>query len=107
MGLLGMTRSVFYETRPGEFWEALRAHEEEVIADRRHLGELVRGATLRLWNLQVKKENRVAKPAKFWPMPWDDTGSREEDEIKRLASLSEDETRKEVDKFLKRVNGKI
>lgn len=102
-----MTRSVFYETRPGEFWEALRAHEEEVIADRRHLGELVRGATLRLWNLQVAKETRVAKPAKFWPMPWDVEDVREEDEIKRLANLSEEETQEEVNKFLKRVNGTI
>lgn len=103
MGLLGMTRSVFYETRPGEFWEALRAHEEEVVADRRHIGELVRGATLRLWNLQVKKEARMTNPAKFWPMPWDEVDSGE-NEIKRLAHLNEEETQKEVRKFLQRVN---
>lgn len=92
--------------RPGEFWEALRAYEAKISADRRHLGELVRGATLRLWNLQVTGKSRITDPKRFWPMPWDEGGT-EEDEIQRLASLSEDEKFKEAEKFFKKVkNGK-
>ena len=90
--------------RPGEFWEALRAYDSKVSADRRHLGELFRGATLRLWNLQVKKSDRISDPAKFWPMPWDEPAEASQ-EIKRLASLSEEDTRKEVEKFFAKVNG--
>lgn len=77
---------------------------EEVDADRRHLGELVRGATLRLWNLQVDKRSRITSPAKFWPMPWDEQDPGES-EIRRLASLGEEETQREVDKFLSRIKG--
>lgn len=90
--------------RPGEFWEALRAHGAEVNADRRHLGELVRGATLRLWNLQVGKQYRERSPEKFWPMPWDDAPDQEADEINRLAHLGEEERNREVEKFMNRLN---
>lgn len=90
--------------RPGEFWEALRAYDSKVSADRRHLGELFRGATLRLWNMQVKKSDRISDPVKFWPMPWDEP-EKASQEIKRLASLSEEETQKEVEKFFAKVNG--
>lgn len=104
-----MSRRDFYEMRPGEFWEALRAHTEEKNTDRRHIGELVRGATLRLFNLQVDKRYRITDPRKFWAMPWDDAAARkEEEEIKRLGSLSEAETAKEVRKFMERINnGKL
>ena len=94
--------------RPGEFWEALRAYNEQVSADRRHLGELVRGAALRLWNLQVAPKSRITDVRKFWSMPWDEDQDGERREIKRLENLSEEETQKEVDKFLKKIgkNGK-
>lgn len=91
--------------RPGEFWEALDAHNEEKNADRRHIGELVRGATLRLWNLQVDRQYRIPLPSKFWMMPWDETQETAElDEIKRLSGLSAEQTQAEVAKFLERVN---
>ena len=89
--------------RPGEFWEALAAHSAEVMADRQHMGELIRGATLRLFNLQLDKRYRITDPRKFWPMPWDEVVD-DAQEIKRLANLGEEETQKEVEKFLKRVN---
>lgn len=98
-----MSRKEFYELRPGEFWEALRAHTEMVNADRRHIGELVRGATLRLVNLQVAKKDRVREPSKFWPMPWDDQ-NREDREVKRLEDLDEAGRQEEVDKFFARIN---
>ena len=89
--------------RPGEFWEALRAYNEEKGADRRHVGELVRGATLRLWNLQVKESSRIRDASKFWQMPWDDVCT-EVDEVRRLAGLSEDEARIEAERFLNKIN---
>ena len=98
-----MSRRDFYEMRPGEFWEALRAYNDEKGADRRHAGELARGAALRLWNLLVAKSSRIKDASKFWPMPWDDVRA-ENDEIKRLAGLSEEETQIEAQKFLKKIN---
>jgi hypothetical protein len=104
-GVLGLSRRELYEMRPGEFWEALSAHNEEVLADRRHLGELVRGATLRLFNLQVAQKHKMKDPAKFWPMPWDvpkEVG--EQAEIHRLEHLDEAGRQEEVNKFLSRLN---
>lgn len=89
--------------RPGEFWEALNAYQEGVSADRRHLGELVRGATLRLFNLQVDKRYRITDPSKFWKMPWDEDDVNQ-GEIKRLGDLDEAGRQAEVDKFFARVN---
>lgn len=103
-GVLGMSRKEFYEMRPGEFLEALAAHNEEVAADRRHIGELIRGATLRLFNIQVTQKSRMRDPAKFWPMPWDESKAQSEsDEIRRLENLDEAATQKEVDKFFSRL----
>lgn len=91
--------------RPGEFWEAFSAHNEEVLADRRHLGELVRGATLRLFNTQVAQKSRAKNPTKFWPMPWDeDTKVSGQEEIHRLEHLDEAGRQEEVNKFLSRLN---
>lgn len=101
-----MSRKEFYEMRPGEFLDALEAHNDEVVADRRHIGELVRGATLRLFNLQVAQKSRVRDPRKFWPMPWDErSGQAEKDEIRRLESLDEEAAKREADKFLSRLHG--
>lgn len=72
LGLLGMSRDEFYLTRPGEFWEALSAFRREKDDDRRHLGELARGISIRSYNLQVAKRYRKTDPASYWPMPWDD-----------------------------------
>lgn len=35
------------------------------------MAELVRGATLRLWNLQVDEKHKYTDPRDFWPMPYD------------------------------------
>lgn len=96
-GILGLTRSEFYHMRPAEFWEAWLAHNEEVMASRRHIGELVRGATLRLVNLQLKQAYQMRDPAKFWRMPWDE----EDIELSSLDSMTEQEREAEVEKFNK------
>lgn len=91
--------------RPGEFWEALEAHFEEKNADRRHIGELVRGVALRLFNIQVDKQYRMKDPRKYWPMPWDEIQAKtEEEEIDRLNHLSLEEALAEANKFFERVN---
>lgn len=89
--------------RPGEFWEAMDAYERKLSADRVHIGELVRGATLRVFNLLVSEKHRIANPAKFWAMPWDDP-DREANEIKRLEGLTEAEKQEEARKFLERIH---
>lgn len=80
IGVLGMSLGDFLDCPVGVFWEALEAHRREVEAGRRHTGELVRGAALRLFNLQLKRNDQIRDPRDFWPMPWDD--EREEKEVK-------------------------
>lgn len=55
----------------GEFWEAVRAYGRKEEANARHLGELARGAALRLFNVQLRRKDQIRDPADFWPMPWD------------------------------------
>lgn len=44
-------------------------------------------------------------PAKFWPMPWDESRVQsEQDEIRRLESLDEDAAKAEAEKFFSRLN---
>lgn len=106
-GLLKLSRKDFYEMRVGEFFEALLAFREEKEADRRHLGELVRGATLRLINIQLRPKDRMKDPAKFWEMPWDETDDENQEEIERLNSLTDEERTAEAKKFLELIdNGK-
>ena len=92
LGVLRMRRSDFYDMPVGEFWEALEAHYKEVEADRRHVGELVRGAALRLFNINLKKGDQIKDPRKFWPMPWDDQVT-EADEVARELDAMTDEQR--------------
>jgi hypothetical protein len=66
-----MTRAEFYGMPVGEFWEAMRAYGRREEANARHLGELARGAALRLFNVQLRRKDQLKEPADFWPMPWD------------------------------------
>ncbi len=70
-GLLGMPRAEFYDMPVGEFWEAMRAYGRGEETRARHLGELARGAALRLFNVQLRRRDQIREPAEFWPMPWD------------------------------------
>lgn len=88
--------------RPGEFWEAMDAHNKEKEADRRHTGELARGVALRLFNIGVDKKSRYTDPAKFWPMPWDEI--KVDEGLERLESMSDNERSFEAREFLKRIN---
>jgi hypothetical protein len=87
--------------RPGEFWEAMDAHNKEKEADRRHGGELARGVALRLFNLQVDKKSRISDPAEFWPMPWDEP--KVDEELERLESMTNEEKSEEARRFLERI----
>lgn len=100
---LHLSRQDFYDMRPGEFWEAMHAHNAEKEADRMHLGELARGIAIRLFNTQVRKP--VADVTSFWRMPWDpDKQDMENKEIARLNALSDEERDAEARKFIERLN---
>lgn len=88
--------------RLGEFWEGMDAHNKEKEADRRHMGELVRGATLRLFNLQLKPEDRISDPAKFWAMPWDEP-VQVDAELERLEAMTDKERAELARKFRKKI----
>lgn len=81
-----------------DFWAAMDAYAEEKQRDRQHIAELVRGATLRLWNLQVDKKYRISNPSEFWMMPYDDL--REEDEVQYLNSCSDEERSRLAKEFM-------
>ena len=87
--------------RPGEFWEAMDAHNKEKEADRRHSGELARGVALRLFNLQVDKKSRISDPAQFWPMPWDEPAT--DKELERLQSMTDEQRAEEAKRVLARI----
>ena len=91
VGLLHMTAREFGETRVGIFYEALWAYRQEKEADRRHLGELIRGATIRLFNTQVGKRSRMTDLDKFWRMPWDDDRPTLADAVAALDSMTDEE----------------
>jgi hypothetical protein len=87
--------------RPGEFWEAMDAHSKEKEADRRHAGELARGASLRIFNALVSAKSRIDNPAEFWRMPWDET--KVDEGLERLQSLSPEERAEEARAFVERI----
>jgi hypothetical protein len=102
-----MSKREFLEMRPGEFWEAMNAYNIQFLAQQKHQGELIRGAVLRLWNVQVNKKDRILDPRKFWPMPWDEMQVGDS-ELKRLVGLSEAEKMEEANKFFSKINnGKV
>ena len=90
LGVLGMTLPDFYAMPVGVFWEALGAHYKEVEAERRHIGELVRGAALRLFNINLKRNDQIRDPRKFWEMPWDEP-SEEEEQVKALEKMTDEQ----------------
>ena len=88
--------------RLDEFWEAMDAHNQEKEADRRHIGELVRGATLRLFNLQIAQKDRIADPAKFLRMPWDEFTTKDE-ELERFEAMTDEERAENAKEFLNKI----
>lgn len=87
--------------RPGEFWEAMDAHSKEKEADRRHMGELARGASLRIFNALVTAKSRITDPAEFWRMPWDE--AKIDEGLEYLQSLTQDERAEEAREFINRI----
>ena len=103
LGVLRMSRAEFYDMPVGEFWEAVNAYYETEESERRHIGELVRGAALRLWNIQLKKGDQIRDPSKFWPMPWDDVVEEGDEAVRELESLSDEERDARAAAFLKNI----
>ena len=90
--------------RVGEFWEAIIVYRQNQAEERRHIAELTRGATMKLWNLQVDTRYRISDPKKFWPMPWDEDDEMDEvREEQRLASLTPEQQKEEAQKFFNRI----
>ena len=88
--------------RLDECWEAMDAHNQEKEADRRHMGELVRGATLRVFNLQIAQKDRIADPAKFWRMAWDEITTKDE-ELERFEAMTDEERAENAKEFLNKI----
>ncbi|MBQ1463136.1 MAG: hypothetical protein IIZ24_03030 [Candidatus Methanomethylophilus sp.] len=91
IGVLGMRISDFYDMPVGVFWEGVEAHYKEVEAERRHVGELVRGAALRLFNINLKRQDQIRDPRKFWPMPWDEPLVQEDETTKELNAMTDEQ----------------
>ena len=102
LGVLRFTRSDFYDMPVGEFWEALDAHYKEVEAERRHIGELVRGAALRLFNINLRKKDQIKDPRKFWRMPWDESVEGDE-AVKEIEAMTDEQRTASARALLKRI----
>ena len=97
-----MTPAEFDRMRLAHLLEAMTVYQEEKMADRRHLGELARGAALRLFNVQLKVKDRIKDPADFWPMPWDEE-RKETDIVKAVRSWTQEERDRKAREFLERI----
>ena len=102
VGVLGMRISDFYDMPVGVFWEAVEMHGREVEAERQHVGELVRGAALRLFNINLKQGDQIRDPRKFWPMPWDETPAQQE-EMREFNAMTDEERTASARELLKRI----
>ena len=91
--------------RPGEFWEAIKAWQADKEADRRHVAEVIRGVGVRLFNIQLKAEDKIRDIRKFLPLPWDEEDEIGE-EVDRLNSLTTEEQAAEAQAFLNRIKHK-
>lgn len=88
--------------RPGEFWEAMKVWQADKEADRRHVAEVIRGVGIRLFNIQLKKQDQIRDIRKFLPLPWDDK-DHETGEIDRLNNLSIADKSAEAQALLERL----
>jgi len=88
--------------RPGEFWEAMKVWQADKEADRRHVAEVIRGVGIRLFNIQLKKQDQIRDIRKFLPLPWDDK-DHENGEIDRLNNLSTADKAAEAQALLERL----
>ena len=99
-----MSREDFYSMRMGEFFEAMDAFRKEAEGGRIHVGNLVRGLAIRVFNLLVSKKDKFKDERKFWPMPWDEPDEDEAAEVaKKLSSLSDEERQEKIKEFLTKV----
>lgn len=102
-GVLRLSLVDFYEMRVGVFWEAWGAYNKEKFADRKHVGELIRGATIRLFNIQLPRKNQIKSPSDFWQMPWDDDEKSNDEIVKALNSLSDEDRAMKARELLDRI----
>lgn len=103
-GLLRLSREEFGEMRVGVFHEAMWAYNQQVEADRRHAGELIRGATIRLFNTQVAKRSRMTEVEKFWRMPWDSESPTLTDAVAAIDRMSDEERKASALSLIERLN---
>lgn len=106
LGEMGMTRREFYEMPVGEFLEALAAYRRKEAAERRHAGELARGAALRLFNIQLRRKDQIRRPSEFWPMPWDGDEVEVSPASEKRSPQAEKENRRSLARLVGRLNGK-
>lgn len=99
---MGMRRDDFYTMPLGEFWEALDAWNRHTESERRHMGELVRGAALRLFNINLKRTDQIQDPRDFWRMPWDEETERDE-AARELAAMTPEQRENSARDLLKRI----
>jgi hypothetical protein len=63
---------------------------------------MIRGVGLRLFNIQLKREDRITDARKFFPLPWDEEEGDEE--AQRLSRLTDEERNEEARAFMKNIN---
>ena len=77
------------------------AHAREKEADRIHMGELTRGAALRIFNIMASSKSRIEDPAQFWRMPWDEAPV--DTSLDALQDLTEEERVQQARDFVNKI----
>lgn len=103
IALLHLSLDDLGRLRLPDYWAALRSYQEQVNADRQHLGNLIRCATMMLINIQLKPGSRFKTAQDFWPMPWD---APKEDPDKAIKAMSDEERNAMYNEFRRRLDGK-
>jgi hypothetical protein len=85
--------------RQGEYWEAILAWSEDRNAERRHTAEVIRAVGVRLFNIQLKKDDRMS-PHDFLPFPWDEESA----DPGALENMTKEERKKNLEKFLEKID---
>lgn len=57
--------------RVGSFLDAMTGYNEAEGERVKSIAELIRTSTWMLWNIQVKQEDRSARPQDLWGFAWD------------------------------------
>lgn len=90
---MGLLPKDFYEMRLRDFFLKMHGFRLEQEARSRESADLVRLQTMELININLKKEDKIKDPVKFWRFSWEEEPEK--------ASTNEQQAADRLQKLLK------